>query len=145
MISELFFITKDDDLEIKSTLQENSEGLCASIEAALGDDGLVKAKRVRDVLKATEKLIDFVSSHPNEKLWNVVNKLIAPLETLANTSASDKVKFLCGKIVKSIKEVEQKASLASAAATPNEKNIGSGTNGKKAKKGKKKNKKKGKK
>mmetsp|Transcript_26163 Transcript_26163/g.39211 ORF Transcript_26163/g.39211 Transcript_26163/m.39211 type:complete len:1332 (-) Transcript_26163:224-4219(-) len=144
MISELFHVNENDNLELKSMLQENSTGLCASIEAALGDDGLIKAKRIRDVLKATEKLIDFSSIHGDEKLRNATGKLVTPLQALASTSGSVAVKSLCKKMEKSIEEgLEQNTS--SDVAPRNERKVGSGTSSKKSKKGKKKNKKKGKK
>ena len=161
MIAQLFILNKEDkddeknnqSGEVNAILKKACVPLCESLEKAFSVNELVKAKRVRDILKASERILEFTNRHGDECMWNGMSNLSEPLQTLRSTSASNSVKSICEKLEKSIKEGLEKVAKAKAEAaaaaeasskatiTPAKSTTASKAKGKKSKKKKKKGKK----
>ena len=141
VLSSLFNITKDDNDEVQSALARSSTLLCNSLTNALGNDELTTAKRVRDVLRAAEKLVMFMSNNccDDHNLWKEANKMTESIHSLMNSSSSNAVKSICEKLDKKIKEgLEKSAKAASTLPSVSEPAVTTRKKGKKGKKIKKK-------
>lgn len=119
-----------------------------AIEVALQDDDLIKSKRIRDVLKACETTVAFISeSVTNREARISLEILSSPLKLLTESSASSNVKDVCTKLKNKILEIvktQQEADaemaarelLATPSQTPSSKSTSKSTKKKKKKKSK---------
>lgn len=97
-----------------------------AIEVALQDDDLIKAKRVRDVLKACETIVSFISESITNREAKISLEILSnPLKSLIESSASSNVKGVCTKlnskiveIAKAQKEVDAEMAAKKLVATP---------------------------
>lgn len=96
----------EEDIDQTSpSLQESIPAFAASLENALNDadSELMKAKRVRDVLKSVEKLVKFAGTcYGDEKVWDSVEKLGPPVQHLAESSGSNAVQTICKTLLNTI-------------------------------------------
>jgi len=136
MLASLYNMTKDDGVDIKGVLKKNSIEFAISIGQALDDDEMTKVKRIRDVLKATEKLVDFVRNDNDEESRNSIVNIASQIQHVVDDSSSPAVKAIGEKLVKDI-EIMQKEALYTTSGKAEKESESSKTN-KKKKKGKKK-------
>ena len=159
LLAQLFIAKKENNEEknkeseeVNTALKKACAPFCDSLEKAFSGSELTKAKRLRDILKASEKLVEFTNSHGDESTWNAVGALSGSLTNLHSTSASNSVKSICDKLEKSIREglekvakekteVEAASEETATTATPSKNTAGSKAKAKKSKKKKKKGKK----
>ena len=102
----MIYDLKDDQTDsVKMILNESVSSLSESLEKGLMDESLGKTKRVLDVLKAGDKLVDFCKTRSGEEsYWMQLSKLLSPLKHVHDNSNSNAVKSLCNKIEKGIQE-----------------------------------------
>lgn len=85
------------------TLKEESSNIVIAIETSLQNGELLKAKRIRDILKVSENLVTFATQIGNHKLlWNNLTALQTRLRKVADNSTSFGVKNTCLKLVYNI-------------------------------------------
>ncbi len=108
-----FYKVKEDKVDVKEILKESSTLLCQSLLQALTDTELSKAKRVRDILKVIENLVEFSNVSGNTSMWSEASKLVEPLQKLSESSSSNPIKSQCQKIEKQILDGVEKNKSAS--------------------------------
>jgi len=100
--SENFDLT---DLINYTPLIEESLNIISAIRIAMEDDTLFKAKRIRDILKVTEKLLTFSSLvRKNTTILNAFTLLKPSLRKIVEHSASKGVKLLSNRLLEIITE-----------------------------------------
>lgn len=112
ILGTLYKVKEDKD-DLKKILKESSTLLCQSLFQALTDTELSKAKRVRDILKVIENLVEFSNVSGNTSMWSEASKLVEPLEKLSESSVSNPIKAQCQKIEKQIRDGVEKNKSAS--------------------------------
>jgi hypothetical protein len=98
----LFQVQESDDSAEKEVLEKESKPFATALEKAFHDEGLTKTKRLRDVLKAMEKLVSFASKYGSDDSKVAIGKLSSELKTLASNSKSAGVKNVCEQLMKEI-------------------------------------------
>ena len=123
LLSMLFSSKPDSDgTELEKAaakgIEDAQEEFLDSVEAALHDAELRKAKRVRSVLKALEKFLHCLSPPGSPELMGALSKVNASVVKLGE-SDSNAVKAACTKLTE---EIDAKVSeLKEAAPTPSSK------------------------
>jgi len=93
------------DLINYTPLIEESLNIISAIRIAMEDDTLFKAKRIRDILKVTEKLLTFSSLvRKNTTILNAFTLLKPSLRKIVEHSASKGVKLLSNRLLEIITE-----------------------------------------
>ena len=133
----------DMDKAASTMVQENSEDVVASVVAALEDDEMRKAKRVRSVFKVVEKLLPIVTpSSASEDLAHGLAKVAKLLNGFFDDTESKPVQSICNKLKTEIDaKVSELSQRKKVEEPPAEQNKGD-SGGAKAPKSKKKKKKK---
>jgi hypothetical protein len=105
-----------------NAMNECSGSFAASIIEAIKDTEMRKAKRVRDVLKTTEKLVDFLEKKSLDKSVTLASlvSLKDEIESLKTDSESQGVTLLCGSLSTKLETfiAESKAKAQKAAVSP---------------------------
>lgn len=96
------------DQDEVSTLQQSLPAYGSNICKALGDDEMMKTKRVREILKAADKLVKFVGAHVDGNLLTVLDELEVSINALAEKSESPAVKSICKNVLKDLSAVSSK-------------------------------------
>ena len=128
-------------------LKENASSLSLSLVDALNDVELLKPKRIRDVCKAAERLVNFATTHgEGDEIWPSLEKLRNAAHSVAESDESSPAGVSLSKKLESdidaaIKLYEEKAAeakkdiAAEISSPPSSKKKGKKIN-KKKKKGK---------
>ncbi len=98
---------EDSTGQSNTALQESIPAFAASLVNALSDTDseLTKAKRVKDILKSTERLVKFSSTcYGNETVWDSLEKLQSPMQHLAEASGSNAVQTTCKTLSSTIED-----------------------------------------
>lgn len=103
------------DEKASTTLQSSASEAIAAINSAIEDEEFTKAKRVRDLLKASEKITQFCVEHSQtistrRELSTCLSVLSSNLTTLSEKTQSSNIKTSCENLIKDISDFEKKVS-----------------------------------
>jgi hypothetical protein len=120
LISSLYHLAGSSEsgstLEVNgfTSLKQNALHVAEGIESALQDGELLKAKRIRDVLKASEELVSFASQHclTDNALWERLTSVSNMLAALSEKSPSPGVKNTCNLLVQAITDASLEVTKA---------------------------------
>ena len=105
MTSSLFQMTlKSSDIILFNT-EVVAVKFCESVEKALKDGDLIKAKRIRDVLNAFDGFLTFCKSDMGVMSTTVfapLKEVVGPLQNLKESSGSNVIKSICEKLTERI-------------------------------------------
>jgi hypothetical protein len=95
-----------------TSLKTNALHVAEGIGSALQDGELLQAKRIRDVLKASEELVSFASQHclTDNALWEKLTSISPMLASLSEKSQSSGVKNTCNILVQAITDASLEAA-----------------------------------
>ena len=94
--------TSEVDARGSKSLEENSRVAVKCICDALRDAEMLKTKRVKEVLKAAEKVIAFQEAHPDASISRDLVEMKACVEKVKDNSESMGVKSICEKLTSEI-------------------------------------------
>jgi len=89
-------VTDHDEL---NALQTGCYNLVQTTEACLQDDALIKSKRIRNVLKAVEKITKFAIFQNDVKLLDAIKQLSTAMNRLEQSTESVGVKDVCRNVM----------------------------------------------
>jgi hypothetical protein len=107
ILSSLYLVQPSDDASADvgvAALKMAAIPLSSSLVEALKDEEMLKAKRVRDILKTAERLVKFANIHGDNNIWSGLTELQVVIVSLVKCSESSAVQNLCKKLDRDIDE-----------------------------------------
>lgn len=106
LLSALFQIAEKSSGSLACESDIISMRFCESMNKALHDSDLIKAKRMREVLNCFDRFLSFYNSSKrisnNKQMQKLLKELVVPMQKLMDSSSSNSIKFLCDKLSKRI-------------------------------------------
>jgi hypothetical protein len=90
------------DARGSESLKKASGDLIRCISVALQDTDMLKAKRVKDVLKATEKLVNFLKAQPDASFLKHLQEMKGCIDKVKDASDNSGVMKTCEKLATEI-------------------------------------------